>query len=165
MPKNRFEIGATWDSIDRGELRDELHSALQRQADVMLLREAQGVKYMRFGPYMGTVSGSAVTIGHGNDQIGPRDGYIWSIRRLTVTGLTTGGSPDTINFYRNNYDGGHPVWQLNGNSFGATFGKMEFALLGGEQLVAHSASLAATGSIALDGDIMEVPAVQVFKLL
>ena len=159
MKKNVFQVGATWETLDK----DDVMQVMQKHADVLLLREAQGVKYLRFGPVQGSVSGSAVTIGNGSNPIGPRSGYIWSIRRLSVSGLTSGGTPDTIQLYRDN-PGGQALWSLDGNNFFAKFGRLELALFGGEQLYAVGTSLQASGPVALDGDVLEVPAVQIYKL-
>ena len=160
MKKNTFQVGASWETLDK----DDISQALQKHADVMLLREAQGVKYMRFGPFTGTPVNGTLTIGETSNPIGPREGYIWSIRRMGISGLTTGSSPDAVNVYRNRHTAGIPIWQLNGNNFAYTFGKMEMLLFGGEHLLI-SGTVTATGQCTFDGDVLEVPAVQVFKLL
>ncbi len=89
--------------------------------------------------------------------IKPNEGYVWSIRRLSANGLGTGTSPDILNIYRNGTNG-VPVWQLNGNNFGYTFGPAEMLLLPGENLIAASlGSLVSTSQISLAGDAIEVP--------
>lgn len=160
--KTDLALGATIDTLDKGELRQEL--ATQTQEAYAQL--ARGVKYLRFGPVATTVANSAFTFdGSQAGNLGPREGFVWTIRRLLVTGLGTGTTPDVINFYRGPASG-IPLWQLNGNSFGATFGKCELLLLPGEYLsFASSGTIAATGQITVSGDLVEAAAEEIFKLI
>lgn len=159
--KTKLELGASLDTLNRGELKDELANQTQE----IYRQFARGCKYLRFGPVPTTITSSAFSFdGSQSSGNGPREGFVWSIRRLMVTGLTSGPTPDTINFYRGT-PGGIPLWQLNGNNFGETFGKMELLLLGGEVLSWNSVgTIAATGQITVSGDILEVAAEEIFKL-
>lgn len=160
--KTTFDIGAPFETLTQGELRDELTRVEQER----IRQYARGIKYMRFGPVAVTIASNAFSIdGTSLPDMGPRDGFIWSIRRILVTGLATGATPDVVNLYRNK-PSGIPVWQLNGNTFGTTFGKTELLLLGGETLsIANSGSITATGQVTLSGDALEVPAEEIVKLL
>jgi len=90
---------------------------------------------------------------------------VWSIRRLAVNGLGTGATPDILNFYRNGTQN-QPVWQLNGNSWGVTFGRSELVLMPGEQLMAVSlGSMTSTAQISVTGEAVEVPALMIGRLL
>lgn len=160
--RTNLELGAILDTVSP----DELDRIVRQAAADWQREEARAVKYLRFGPLQATINAAAFTFdGSGNSQAGPRAGFIWSIRRLLVTGLAAGATPDVINFYRNNPTG-RPVWQLNGNSFGTTFGKTELLLLDGETLsFANSGSITATGTIGVDGDVVEIAAEQIWKLV
>jgi hypothetical protein len=93
-----------------------------------------------------------------------QQGFCWSIRRLLVNGLTAGTTPDILNFYRNDV-GNEPLWQLNGNNFAQTFGRLELLLLPGEYLVAHNVgTINASGQVRITGDAIEVPAEMLGKL-
>ena len=159
--KSTLELGSHIDTLDRSELRDELAVHAQDR----FRQFARGVKYLRFGPFGTHAVSSAFAIDGTQLGIGPREGFLWSIRRITVFGLVGGTTPDTALLYRNQA-AGIPIWQFTGNSQFATFGKMEIALLGGETLsLASSGTIASTGLISISGDYMEVPAEEVFKLL
>jgi len=86
-----------------------------------------------------------------NVQIGPDEGFVWSIRLLIVQGLTTGATPDVVNI-RLNSAAGRILWNLNGNSFGTTFGRGEMVLFGGDTLFVQSVgTFASTSTITLHG--------------
>lgn len=163
--KTTLELGAQLDTLNAAELQQ----ALDMQTQNWFRQYARGVKYMRFGPFTATIASSAFSFdGSGagqNAATGPREGFVWTIRRLLATGLGTGATPDVINFYRNQATG-IPVWQLNGNSFGVTFGKGEMVLLPGETLsFANSGTVTATGTVTVSGDVFEVPGEEIYKLV
>lgn len=159
--RTTLELGAQLDTLTRGELRDELTIAAQTHFQ----QYARGVKYLRMPITSAAVASSTFTIAGSTTGLGPREGYIWTIRRILVQGLTSGATPDVANLYRNNTSG-IPVWQFTGNAFQQTFGKTELLLLPGEHLsLAGVGTIAATGTIFLTGDLIEVSAEQFFKLL
>jgi hypothetical protein len=132
----------------------------------------EGVKYFRLPTIYATPSAGTVVLGQswaGQSYTGqiikPNEGFVWSIRRLACNGLGTGNSPDILNIYRNG-TGIAPVWQLNGNNWGYSFGPTEMMLLPGESLVAASlGSLVSTSQITLTGDALEVPFAMIGKLV
>lgn len=165
MARTTLELGAQLDMLTPAEAEQ----IIAAQAQAYFQQYARGIKYLRFGPFPATIAGNAFSFdGTGADQnlaAGPREGFLWSIRRLLVTGLGTGSTPDVINFYRNK-PSGIPLWQLNGNSFGQTFGKTELLLMGGEALCfANLGSVTATGQVTVSGDVIEVAAEELFKLV
>lgn len=156
-----LELGAPLETLTRSELREELGAV----AETYFAQYARGVKYMRLPVTSGAVAGGAFSLDGTAAGLGPRAGYIWTIRRLAVTGLTTGTTPDLVNAYRNS-PGGIPVWQFNGNNWAYTFGKTELLLLPGEVLCfANQGAIAATGNITVSGDLVEVSAEQIYKLV
>lgn len=162
--KTVLEYGAEINTLDSGEME----AILARQAQDWFRNYARGVKYLRFPPHGAQVTNSAVSYDGSIDaNAGPREGYVWSIRRLTAWGLSNGASPDVINLYRNQAQG-IPIWQFNGNNFAYTFGKTELLLLPGETLsFANSGTItAATGTlITISGDLIECPAEEIFKVI
>jgi hypothetical protein len=161
MAKYRFDVGAEYEALTRDELGEELRRAAQTSQQ----EYARGMKYLRMSPAVAPVAGGAFSFdGSQSAGHGPREGFLWTIRRLLVSGLAAGTTPDVINFYRGSPQG-VPVWQLNGNSFGQTFGKCELLLLGGEVLsFANLGTVTATGQIVVTADILEVAAEEIFKL-
>lgn len=165
MGRSKFEMGAEFDTLSQSELDRTMHERLAQQAQDFFREMARGIKYLRPGPFTVTVANSAFSLDGSTKPIGPREGFVWSIRRLVVSGLTAGATPDIANLYRN-ATSGVPVWQVNGNNFGYTFGKTELLLLAGENLsLVSSGTIAATGQIALALDVIEVAAEQLYKLV
>jgi len=163
MAEFRLQAGASVDLLTKPELDSSLAGAFD-QAEAARLR---GIKHMRLPRTLtGAASGGTLALGESDGQIcGPRSGYIWSIRRLVVTGLTSGVTPDVVNLYHGTAAG--PIlWQFNGNNFGYTFGRLEMTLYGGENLaLASVGTFSATGQITLSGEILEVPAELIGKLV
>lgn len=164
MSKVKLQAGVELDLLNKGELQD----ALQKQADADLVARLRGVKHMRLPETLtGTAASSKLSI-DGNQSVpplGPRQGYVWSIRRLVISGLTTGATPDVVNVYKGAPGAGVPLWQFNGNNFGYTFGRLELTLYGGETLSFQSVgTFNATGQIAIGGELLEVPAELIGKL-
>jgi len=152
--------GASIDILTQKELDDSLGRANDAAARAFV----RGIKWMRLPQLRGIPSASAVTIGQQGDSAGPASGYAWTIRRLAVSGLTAGSTPDVIAFYRNGTTT-EPVWQVTGTLPFVTFGRLELVLLGGDTLVAGNVgTLAATGTITLSGELVEVPQEMLGKL-
>lgn len=159
--KTVIEPGASIDTLTKGELSEEL--AAQTQAAYRQL--ARSVKYLRLTPQSTAVKNSAFVLDGTTLSTGPREGFVWTVRRLGVAGLTAGPTPDVANLYRNGTTG-LPAWQFNGNNFIYTFGKGEMLLLPGETLSLVSlGTIAATGQVTLFGDAVECAAEEIFKIL
>jgi hypothetical protein len=158
MARYELKVGGHIDLLTPGELE----TALDKQTKA-LTAYAIGLKHLRLPTIQGTPANSALVMG--GQGCGPRDGFIWSIRRLIINGLTTGTTPDVVNFYLNAAQG-IPMWQLNGNQFGQTFGRLEFTMYGGDQLfVASVGTFNATGTISIAGELLECPAEMISKLM
>lgn len=173
----KLDIGAEVDFLTRDELRGELDKYRAEQ-DAREQGAVRGIKYMRIPRLYATPASGTVRLGEAwsangtvqtyTGQIaGPNEGYIWSIRHLACNGLGTGSSPDELNIYNTGFMGGQePVWQLNGNNFGYTFGRAEMVLLGGERLIAQSVgSMTSTNQVMLYGAAIEVPSEMLGKLV
>lgn len=144
----------------------ELKEELGHHFDHFIRDWYRGIKWMRLPILSGPISGAAITLGGvtGN-TIGPDSGYAWSLRRLIVTGLASGATPDVVNLYLNDNFNQPPLWQFNGNNFGYTFGKLELVLIGGDTLALRNVgNLTATGNITLAGELIEVPTEMLGKL-
>jgi hypothetical protein len=129
--------------------------------------EDRGVKWMRLPVLQGTASNSAITLSDLNGApLGPDQGYAWNLRRIVVDGMTSGATPDVLNMYRNAITGQPPLWQFNGNTFGYTWSKGEMTLSPGDALkFASVGTFAATGLIRVTGELIEVPAEMLAKIL
>lgn len=149
-----------------GQLRDDVGD---RMAQLVALQrdQARAVKWLRFPRLRGTVINSAISLGGQGQPVGPEPGYLWSVRRLVITGLTESPtSPDIVNLFYTDNTAGPVWWQLNGNSFGSEFDMGGMMLRGGETLnVVSVGTVAATGTVIVDWDGWEVPEDQAAKLI
>ena len=153
----RFDLGQTADVLSPAEHRGQLRSELEARERA---RET-GRKWMHLPPLQGIAAAGVLLLGHAAPVCGPQSGYLWTVTALKVTGLTTGSTPDIVNFYLNDSRGGAaPVWwQLNGNQFGETFGRGQMLVMPGETLICRSlGTFNATGTITVTGDLEQVPA-------
>jgi hypothetical protein len=91
MPRYQIKVGADIDVLNQTELENTVSKQTR-----LLLEESKGVKHIEFEA-TGTIVAGAVTIPSPNPasvgqlqipQLGPEDGFYWSIQRLTVDGLT-----------------------------------------------------------------------------
>lgn len=158
MAKVRIQAGAELDVLNKGELDAGMAGA----NDAWFRERAAGLKYMRLPVLAATPSGGVVQLG-GIGGYGPASGFIWAIQRLSVSGLATA---DVLNVFRNTVDPQNFIGQL-GAGAAATFtaGSKGFILLPDETLVISGSSLTATVPIIVNGEAVEVPSTQVWKVL
>lgn len=165
MAKVRLDVGAEVDFLNKDEMGDLLSDHARNQATARERERLSGVKYIRAPRMVGSQTSGTVALGTAPPWVGPAQGYAWSVRRISASGLGTGNSPDILNIYRNGtqFD---PVWQLNGNSFAYTFGKGEFVLLAGENIQCLSqGSMTSTTPVLFNMDVVEVPSEFLGKLV
>src|SRR5215469_14610681 len=148
----QIQAGAKIEIPTRDEIRADtiaLWSAQERE-------QACGFKQMRLPEVLqGFAASSAITLGNTKGQfLGPESGYVWALRRLIVSGMTSGTTPDVINLYVNDRFAGPPLWQFNGNNFGYTFSKLSLTVFGGESLSLQSVgTFASAALITLSGEL------------
>jgi hypothetical protein len=181
MPKYKFGIGEWFESLSKSEL-DESLNAYRKQAEANQLAAARGRKYARLNPpVMGIASGGVLQIGGDFTNAGPagtliaapqpRAGYAWAMRRMSVSGLTVGTTPDIVNLHRKTPNvnaipaTSSGVWQFNGNNYAYTFSFGEMVFLEGETPVLVSVgTFAATATVTLAADYLEVPEEYLYKV-
>jgi len=158
MPQVSIQGGLRVEIPNRDEIRQDVGAVLDAQQRQLV----RGIKWMRLPEILqGPVASSAITLGTASGQVvGPEQGYAWVIRRLLVTGLATGATPDVVNLYRNDRFTGPPLWQFNGNNFGYTFTNLQMVLMSGDTLsLKNVGSITATAGtiILLSGELIEIP--------
>jgi hypothetical protein len=181
VARYKFGIGEFFESLTKGELDDSL-SAYRKQAEEQQRQAARGRKYARLNPpIMGVASGGVLQIGGDFQNAGPagtlvsspqpRAGYAWAMRRMSVSGLTVGSTPDIVNLHRktpnltNIPTTSSGIWQFNGNNYAYTFSFGEMVFLEGETPVLVSVgTFAATGTVTLSADYLEVPEEYLYKV-
>lgn len=156
MAKVKIQAGAEIDMLTKGELDD----SNKHQHDAFFRELAHGKKYLRLGAVIGTPAAGALTMPAGS---GPNQGFVWAIQRLTVGGLAAN---DQLGVYRNTTD----VWNLlgvMGAGTASTFhvGGKGLILLGGESLIFSGTGLAAAAAVTVNGELIEAPATEIWKIL
>ena len=159
--------GSRFQTTTPDEMRQIIHET-QVAESAAFREQARTFKWMRLPANLtGKPASSAIKLGvtQGQLPVGPEQGYAWAIRRLIVTGLTSGATPDIVNLYLNDNFGGPIQWQFNGNNFGYTFGRSEMVLMSGDTLaLQNSGSIASTSTITLTGELEEVAAEMLYKV-
>jgi hypothetical protein len=181
MARWKFGIGEWFETLTKGEL-DESLASYRKQAEEMQRQAARGRKYARLTPPVtGQASGGVLQMGGDFPNAGPagtivaapqpRAGYAWAMRRMSVSGLTAGSTPDIVNLHRQTPNinalptTSSGIWQFNGNNFAYTFSFGELVFLEGETPVLTSVgTFAATGRISLSADFLEVPQELLYKV-
>ena len=156
----KVQAGATIETTSPDELRSVL-----RQHSGELAELARGIKPMRFSA-SGAVSGAAVTIPapqSGQLKLGPSPGFIWMVERVSAFGLGTG---DTLAVHRTATDGSQFLGLITAAVPWLHIGSKGMLLYGdGESLVLTGSGLTATGTILVNGEGIETPALQLAKAL
>jgi hypothetical protein len=163
MPEVKLELGARLHTLSHGELKETLAA----RDDAMMHRQAEGIKYRRLPLIRGLAAAGALSMGgpDASQDCGPNEGFAWMITRLSINGLAGGVTPDVVDLYRGGA-GNFPVWQFTGNSFAATFTKLSLVYLPSETLLLASVgAFAATGPITVSGELLQVPAESLWKLI
>ena len=165
MAKVKLSAGAEIDLLSPAEFRDGLAS----DAELREIAALAGIRYMPDLQFLiGKAASSAISLGvdKGNPFVGPESGFIWSLSRLVVTGLQSGATPDTVIIQKNTTSTAAPTfWEFDGNHSGATFGKLQLVLNGGDSLcLINSGTFNSTSTIILTGSAIEVPAQLAGKL-
>jgi hypothetical protein len=130
---------------------------IMREQQAWERSQLRGIKEGMRIPYslQAVAVGGVLSLGE-SQQFSPNEGYVWSIRRLVVNGLTAGATPDVVNLYLNDAFN-QAEWQFNGNNFGYGWGRGELTMNSGHVLFIRG-TIAATGTISLAGQYDEYPA-------
>ena len=143
--------------------KDELREALDKQTIDWFQEQARGLTTARFDG-QGLISAGAVTIpavGSPN-RMGPKMGFAWTVQRISVFGLATN---DSLNIYRGSITPHNFIGTITAASPEFHVGSKGLILRADENLVLTGSSLSATGDIVVNGEAIEVPETDLFKLL
>lgn len=147
MAKFEIKAGASIDLLTKDELDASL--AANRM-------HYQALSVMRLPIVTGVASGGVLNFGGDAGGPTPDQGYVWSIRHLSIEGLTAGATPDVVNIIR----AGRVFWKLSGAPPAAeTWGRGEFMLNAGETLTfINFGTFTATVPIVVSGSAWQCPA-------
>ena len=142
----------------------ELKEGLTAHQHNWFAERARGVKTLQIPVSVASVVSNNVTIpAAGQTPIGPRPGFTWAVKRLTAGGLATN---DVLNVYLNVVNDMNLVGVLTSAAPSLFPGELGIILQEGDVLVFHNpSSLAATGDIAVNGQVIEVPTTDVWKIV
>lgn len=150
--KFTIKAGAEMDLISRQELREELDR-------VMLAWQASAHLGGRYVPIRakGTIDAAGgLTIGGsvGYERLGPADGYVWDVRRLSV--VTTLNAADSIAVYVNEATPFSMLLRITQAS-GPILMDRQTVLYSGDNLLFVGAGMATTGDVIITGTVHELP--------
>lgn len=140
----------------------ELYEQLNKTQEAWFAERARGVKPMNLPVTIATIASGSVTLPpSGPTRLGPKQGFTWIVKRLSVTGLATN---DVLNVYVNSATAMGFVDTITATK-PAIYPEEGLMLEGGEYLIVSGSSLSATGDLAVTGQIVETPTVDVWKVL
>lgn len=157
MPKIKLEIGAELDVLNSGELAKGLG-----ESQASWFRElARGLKVIRFPqPLRAVPSGGVISIGGDAadaNQLGPREGFVWMVQRISVFGDQT---TDTVQLFR----GSEFITRIPLTTGSFSPGSHALLLHPGELLKVTGTGLT-SASITVAGEAIEAPGPMLWKLL
>lgn len=157
--KFKINAGAEIDVITKGEMDD----ALKNFGTSWVQELARGDRYRDIRG-AGTITATAVSIGGDRDDVnlGPSQGYVWSVKRLAVIASTVDDVAKLTLFKNDNAPSStvKPIL-LTYNTFDAN----ELVLYPGDKLlVESSAALGGSGNITITGQVRELPVALAWRL-
>lgn len=159
MALHEIKAGGKIDTLNKDELREVMRTVT---AD-WFNQVSRGDRYRRFSAE-GTIAAGALTIGGAEQRdavLGPKDGFVWAVKRVALFGLTTYDDAvpsvfsEPVRLHLNDEGPGslvHPAVQGYQG-----FNTDELVLYPGDTLLAVGAGLQATGTIVLTGQARELP--------
>lgn len=142
--------------------RQEMEHLLDRQTRNTFQEQARGISMGRFKD-AAQVSGAAVALpATGQGPYGPRSGFLWDVKRITVTGLS--GS-DTVSVFRTTTNAVDLVDVLTVTKPTVYPKGVKLRGTDSEALLFSGAGLAATGLISVNGEADEVAEMDLYKLV
>lgn len=155
MAKVQIQAGATIDTLNRHELADALAAHLTSWRH----ENARGIKARRFSAFGDATAGGVLTLGAtGDQQIGPPEGFVWNVLRLSVSNYDPATA--TIALYHSSVSDSaviHPDL--------AVYNTLDEIVYAGETLVLSGTGLAASARVWATGLVWEAPQSLAWKLL
>lgn len=131
-----------------------------RDQTAWMMERYRGETFIQLPILSATAAGAApFTMGGdtGTLLVAPEQGFVWSLRELTIEGMARGATPDIIQVRRTGPNG-KIVWELNGNQYCQTWGRGEKILKAGETLFYTSiGNISTTTTIRAYGMAQQLP--------
>lgn len=157
MPQVKLALGATLDTLSKGELDKTLAAR-----DAKSRADAVGFKIMDFPVMRGQIATGAITLGGDQaDQIlvGPKQGFVWAVHRVSILNLA---STDAVSLYKGS---NRFICNISGSGTSMqTFGRGQLTLSPGDFLRIIGTGMQGTGQITVYSEGFNVPAPMIIKL-
>lgn len=157
--KAKLQAGMELDLLSKAEVAEVLTEARASwQKEI-----ARGVRFRSFSS-VATVAGGVWSIGAaaGVDQLGPREGFIWSVTRIAVSGPGLVLGTDLFSAYVSEVT---PVKLIqSGLTRGAQWDMGVLVLVGGDRLTLAGVGTG-VGEVYVSGAAVELPVQLAFQLL
>jgi hypothetical protein len=147
-----LKAGAVADTLTQ----DEHKANLDQQTVSWFQERARGVSTARFDA-TGAPAGGSVTLPGPGEAIGPDRGFAWTVQRITADGLAAG---DVLTVWRGSFRLGQVTMATN-----LSFGSKGCILRGGERLTITGTGLTAPGDVSVNGEALEVPEADLYKVV
>lgn len=149
--------GAVIETTSPEENRRQLNEVVRQQ----FAEAARGITTFRFD-HTDTVAAGVIKLpSAGEQEEGPRNGFVWQLGSVRAQGLATG---DTLSIWRNSTDPRNFIGQVTAANPVFTFQKLTF-FKGGEKIIVTGSGLTATGDITINGEGLEAGELDLYKLL
>lgn len=162
MSQQKIQAGKFIDTVTK----HELHEALGDHLRSWVAETAIGGKFTRFS-LAGTVAAGVISLGGhvGATFLGPNPGFVWDVRRIRLSGLT---AADVVSVYVNDTSAANLVQSTTdlGDSPTNRYFKWDrdVVLYPGDTLKIYGTGIAATGTITVSGQALELPIGLAWKL-
>lgn len=141
--------------------QQELAAELDRVTVNLTQEQARGITTARFVT-VATIAAGKISLPPSDQQkIAPSQGFAWAVQRVTAAGL---GATDSLAVYRNAITPFNLLGSVTASS-SLHVGSKGILLRAEESLLLAGSSLIATGDIAVNGECIEVPELDLYKLL
>jgi hypothetical protein len=158
MPKYKLSAGSTVDILNKEELADQLDVYTRNWYQ----EKARGMTTAGFET-VGTISAGTISLPSNLEKpIGPHPGFAWALQRVSVQGIA--GS-DSIKIYKNAVNDIRFLAQMTAGAPTYSPGASDIILRGGDHLLFTGASLSLMGDVSINGEAIEVPELDLYKLL
>jgi hypothetical protein len=156
MPKTKIQSGAVIETLSQPELSSTVREILNEQ-----IRDwTRGLKVMRFTG-SSPINSGAVSF---TANSGPESGYVWMLRRISFKNLA---AADVINIYRTSDTNARDTNYIDQKTGPGAYypGTKAVFIVSSESLLFIGSSLTATGTLTINGEVVEVPAEMIGKIL
>lgn len=158
MTKYEMKLGAKLDIPSAPELRQVLHSEFAEWFQEM----NRGVDWLQFSGSANVAADGTLTLGGSSDpmsagNLGPRDGFVWSMKRLAVVGLAPA---DAVTIYN-----GHPAPSAYiASSAAGGVDTDAWVLYPGDSVLVTGTGLVAGTQVTVTGQVKQVPVAAIWKI-